>query len=74
MDFLAFRHEPFDRRCAEIFLSRFGFLAVTHRFCAATDVQNDFVQARDLHVVLVARTLPSCSANAVLVFAFRRGV
>src|SRR6056300_681277 len=37
----------------QVFLSGFGFLAVTNSFGAAANVQNDFVQTRDLVYVLV---------------------
>ena len=74
MDFLASWSWPFDQRLCQIFLSGFCFLAVTDSFCTTADVQNNFVQTWDLHVVLIAELFFHRSADRVEVSASRRGV
>ena len=61
-----------SNRC-QIFLSRFGFLAVTDSFSTTADVQNDFVQTRDLHFVLVAELFLESGTDRVVVNALQAG-
>ena len=66
MDFLAMVMTAFwpaiavRSSCADL-----AFLAVLHGIGAAADVQDDLVQTRDLHVVLVAEFFFHRGADAV---------
>mmetsp|Transcript_29567 Transcript_29567/g.58188 ORF Transcript_29567/g.58188 Transcript_29567/m.58188 type:complete len:214 (+) Transcript_29567:2759-3400(+) len=55
------------RNCGQICLCRLGFLAVLNGCTATADVQHDFFQRRDLHVVLVAELFFESGADGILV-------